>query len=65
MKQTFQISTFHPVKCEDSLLSSVLYHCKLNTFRFWTVVFTKQAIWKCHLGRWEAVTGIFHYFLTF
>lgn len=34
LKKTVQI--FKSNQCEDLLFFSVLYHCKLNIFRFWT-----------------------------
>lgn len=40
---------------------SVLYHCNLNIFDFYTVGRTNQAIIRCHI----VLTGVFHYFLMF
>lgn len=45
---------------------SVLYFCKLLVFLFFLLGFrTKQDIWRRHLGLWEIITSISHYFLTF
>ncbi len=36
-------------------LFSVLFHCKLSIFGFWTMGQRKWTIWRRHLGLWEFV----------
>lgn len=38
MKENLWYSLVYLFKCEDLLLLSVLHHCKLNVFGFWTPV---------------------------
>lgn len=48
----------------DSSLSNVgifsaVCDCKFNIFGFWAAGWTKQGIWRCHLGLWERVKVFF------
>ena len=36
---------------------------KWRVFGFWTVGWTKEAIWRCHFGLWEIAMSIFPIFL--
>ncbi len=50
----------HLFICEDFLLFSVLYDCKLNIFRYWTAGQNKT-FEDVTLGFWSIVVGFFHF----
>ena len=44
----------------------VIYDRKWRVFGFWTVGWTKEAMWRCYFGLWEIVMSISHnYFWHF
>lgn len=56
---------FQTLKCVDLLPFTVLYHCKWNTFWFWSVHRTKRTIWQCHLGPWKNCKDSCWFLFTF
>ena len=64
-KEIAKILWFQLLRFEYFLVSLVLYDRKPNIFGLWTAGRDKTRHFRLHLGLWETLIYIFHYFVRF